>query len=273
MHVDITAGIPSRRRFFAAAAAATLVANYAGSVSAEHRKPKTFVLLHGAWHGGWCWHKLTPLLRAQGHVVYTPTQTGLGERSHLLSRDITIDTFVQDVVNVLEWEDLHDVILVGHSFAGVPITGAADRVPQRIRHLVYLDSLIIENGQTPFDMLPPEAVSARRKLAQESSGGLSIPVPSSAAFNVTDPQDAAWLQAKCTPHPLSTWESKLQLNNSVVGNGLPATYVAVRPHYPTLGSVRTFAQAQKGWNYVELDAGHDAMVTSPEPLAELLLGI
>src|SRR3546814_2902984 len=171
----------------------------------------------------WWWKKLTPLLRAQGQAVYTPTQTGLSERSQLLSREITIDTFVQDLVNMLEWEDLHDVILVGHSFAGVAITGAADRVPGRIRHLVYLDSLIIQNDQKPFDMVPPEAAAARRKLAQDSSGGLSIPVPPPAAFNVSDAANAAWLQAKCTPHPLSTWESPLRLKNPDVGNGLPAT--------------------------------------------------
>jgi len=277
MRTPSTSGVASRRRFLATtvAATSTLALGSASNAAkaATSAKGKTFVLLHGAWHGAWCWKKLVPLLHAQGHSVYTPTQTGLGERSHLLSRDITIDTFVQDLVNVLEWEDLTDVVLVGHSFAGVPITGAADRVPERIRHLVYLDSLIIENGQSPFDMLPPEAAAARRKLAQESSDGLSIPVPSPAAFNVTDAADAAWLEAKCTPHPLSTWESPLQLKNPTVGNGLPATYVAVRPLYPTLGDVRAFAKAQKGWDYVELDAGHDAMVTSPEPLAELLLNI
>src|SRR3546814_3480458 len=125
-----------RRRFLAAATAASASAVTAACASGPSRPqsspPKTYVLLHG----GWCWKKLTPLLRAQGHAVYTPTQTGLGERSHLLSREITIDTFVQDLVNMLEWEDLHDVILVGHSFAGVAFTGAVGRVPGRIRHLV-----------------------------------------------------------------------------------------------------------------------------------------
>src|SRR5690606_24850916 len=104
--------------------------------------------------------------------------------------------------------------------------------------LVYLDSLIVQSGQSPFDMLPPEAVQARRKLAQNASNGLYIPAPAPKAFGVTDAEDTTWLQTKCTPHPLSTWESPLQLRNPSVGNGKPATYIAVRPHYPTLGAVR-----------------------------------
>ena len=114
----------------------------------------TFVLLHGAWHGGWCWHDVAVLLRAQGHSVTAPTQTGLGERRHLLSGAITLETFVQDLVEHLEAEEIEDAILVGHSFGGMAISGAADRVPQRIRHLVYLDSMVLEDGQAFFDVLP-----------------------------------------------------------------------------------------------------------------------
>lgn len=232
----------------------------------------TFVLLHGAWHGAWCWKKVAPELRAAGHEVFTPTQTGLGERSHLLSRELTLATFVQDVVNVLEWEDLKQVVLVGHSFGGIGITGAADRVPGRIRHLVYLDSLIIESGQSPFSVLPPETVAARRQLAQEFSEGLSIPVPDPAAFGVTDAADVAWLKARFTPHPLSVYESVLTLTGPV-GAGLPATYVAVKPDYAPLAASRTYAKARKDWRYMEISAGHDAMVTSPAAVVDLLLGI
>src|SRR3954452_9415811 len=125
---------------------------------------KTYVLVHGAWGGGWQWAPVAERLRAQGHRVFTPTQTGLGERKHLLSRDITIDTFVEDIVNMLEAEDLRDVVLVGHSFGGISITGAADRVPDRIRHLVYLDALIVQGGQSVFDGMPAEIVAGRRKV-------------------------------------------------------------------------------------------------------------
>lgn len=231
--------------------------------------PKTFVLLHGAWHGGWCWQRVAGPLRAAGHTVYTPTQTGLGERSHLMSRSITLDTFTADLVNVLEWEDLRDVILVGHSFGGNAISGAADRVPHRIRHLVYLDAILPVSGESPFARLPPEIAAARRRLAQESSDGLSIPPPDPSAFDVTDPVDIAWLKAKCTPHPLSAYESS-QVFTHPVGNGLPATYVACKPDYGPTASSREAARKRPDWRYVEVDGGHDVMVTHPKGVIDIL---
>ncbi|HLS57791.1 MAG TPA: alpha/beta fold hydrolase [Zeimonas sp.] len=233
---------------------------------------RTYVLLHGAWHGAWCWKRVAEPLRADGHRVYTPTQTGVGERAHLLSRDITLDVFVDDLVDVLEASDLTDVVLVGHSFGGIGISGAADRVPSRIRHLVYLDALIVENGQSPFSVVPPEIAAARREEARMFSGGISLPVPAPALFGVTDPADVAWLEANCTPHPLSTYESVLTLRGPV-GNGLPATYVAVRPHYAPTAAARAFARKQANWRYMEIDAGHDAMVTSPQAVLDILRGV
>jgi pimeloyl-ACP methyl ester carboxylesterase len=129
-----------------------------------HTGGTTFVLVHGGFHGGWCWSRVAPALRARGHTVFTPTQTGCGERSHLMSKSITLDTFVDDVANALRWEDLHDVVLVGHSFGGLAITGVADRMPQRIRQLIYLDSLIVQNGQCAFDLLEPEVVQGRLQV-------------------------------------------------------------------------------------------------------------
>jgi pimeloyl-ACP methyl ester carboxylesterase len=235
-------------------------------------KTKNYVLLHGAWHGAWCWKHVARALRAAGHEVYTPTQTGLGERSHLLAKDIGLATFVRDVVNLLEWEDLKNVVLVGHSFGGIAITGAAGLVPERIRHLVYLDALILQDGQSAFSVVPSDIAAARRALAKASSGGVSIPVPDPRAFGVTDPSDAAWLKAKCTPHPLSTYEDRFKLHGPV-GNNLPATYIAVKPDYAPLGAVREFARSQKHWSYLEMDAGHDAMITSPEALSRILLAV
>src|SRR5262245_50776256 len=145
---------------------------------------KTFVLVHGAWHGGWCWTRVAERLRGAGHRVFTPTLTGLGDRAHLLSPQVGLDTFVQDVVVTLEMEDLTDSILVGHSFAGAPITGAADRVPERITHLVYLDAALPQNGESVFSRFPPQIVAERRKLAQETSGGLTLPVPPPSSFGV-----------------------------------------------------------------------------------------
>src|ERR1043165_1886516 len=185
----------------AAATATPRVANAAGG--------KTFVLRHGAWHGGWCWGKVATALRSRGHTVFTPTQTGLGERSHLLSKSITLDTFVDDILNVLKFEDLRGVILVGHSFGAPPITGTADRVPERIKQLIYLDAAMLQGGQSVFSLLPEEIVTARKKAAQETSGGLSIPPPPAASFGLSDPAQQAWLAARLTPHPLGTYESPL----------------------------------------------------------------
>ncbi len=234
--------------------------------SARH----TFVLLHGAWHGAWCWKRVTQRLRAAGHHVYTPTLTGLGERSHLLAADITLETCAQDLINVFLWEDLNDVVLVGHSFGGIAASAAADRIPERIRCLVYLDSLIIQSGESPFSVLPPDIAQARRALAKQSPGGLSIPPPPPGAFGVTDAQDAQWLQEKCTPHPVSTYESTLILQHPV-GNDLPASYIAVKPDYAPLASVRQWVRAHTSWDYHEIEAGHDAMVTSPQAVSELLV--
>lgn len=232
----------------------------------------TYLLVHGAWHGSWCWKQVAGLLKAAGHEVYTLTQTVLSERSHLMSTNTTLEIFVQDLVGLLEWEDLADVVLVGHSFGGIAITGAADRVPERIRHLVYLDSLILQDGQSGFSVVPPAIAAARRELARTSSGGVSIPVRDPAAFGVSDPEDVAWLKAKCTPHPISTYEDTFRLDGPV-GNNPPSTYIAVKPDYGPLAAVRDFAKSQKQRRYMEIDAGHDAMITSPKALSDILLAI
>ena len=233
----------------------------------------TYVLVHGAWHGGWCWRRVADRLRAAGHVVLTPTCTGLGERSHLLSRAITLETFTQDVVNAIEFEELTDVILVGHSFGGSAITGAADRIPERIRHLVYLDAAILRDGESPFSILPPELVAARTREAEESSGGLSLPAPPPAAFGVTDPGQAAWLRRRLTPHPFTTYTSRLRLEGPP-GNNLPRTYVArTDPSYAPLQATRDWVRRQPDWQWAELATGHDAMVTAPAELARMLIHI
>ncbi len=235
---------------------------------------KTFVLLHGAWHGGWCWREVASLLRARGHAVTTPTQTGLGERRHQFSAAITLETFVQDVVEHLEAEEIEDAILVGHSFGGLGISGAADRVPGRIRHLVYLDALVLRDGQAPFDIMPADVVAARRRLAAEQGGGLFIPIPPVSAFGV--PEDhplAPWMRRRMTPHPLSTYETPLRLRHPV-GNGLPRTYIAAAdPAYPALAAIQARLRAEPGWTWREIATGHNAMVTAPEALAEMLRGL
>ncbi len=235
---------------------------------------KSYVLVHGAWHGGWCWREVKQGLRGMGHRVSTPTQTGLGERKHLLSKDITLDTFTTDIINHIEAEELNDLILVGHSFAGASITGVADRIPNRIRHLVYLDSIILENGQSPFSLLPPNVVSARRKLVAEQGQGVFIPPPPPTAFGI--PENHAltdWVRRRLTPHPVSAFESPMRIDNPVA-NGRPRTYIhCTNPIYGPLEQTREWVKKQGSWNWQEIATGHDAMVTAPAELARMLAAI
>jgi pimeloyl-ACP methyl ester carboxylesterase len=232
-------------------------------------KTRTFVLLHGAWHGGWCWERVAVLLRSRRHRVTTPTQTGLGCRAHLMAPDIDIAVFTADIVDHLRHEDLDDVVLVGHSFGGNAISGAAEQVPERIARLVYLDAMIPISGQSPFDELPPEAANRRIRIAEETSGGLSIPPPKANAFGISDPADAAWLEARLTPHPLRTFTSS-QLFRNQPGNDLPAEYILCNdPIYGPLKSARAKARAL-GWPVREIATGHDAMVIAPEALVDML---
>lgn len=200
--------------------------------------------------------------------MYTPTQTGCGERSHLLSQTITLDTFVDDIANVFKWEDLHNVVLVGHSFGGSAISGVADRMPERIRQLIYLDAVILENGQTMFDLLSREVVEARMKSA-EASGGMSIDPPPPSTFGIRDEKQAKFVQARLTSHPLGTYTSALKLAHKV-GNGVPAVYVqCTDPIFPGLQPTRDWVKSN-GMKTVEISTGHDAMITAPELLADLL---
>lgn len=228
-----------------------------------------FVLVHGIWHGGWCWQRVADILRTRGHRVAAPTHTGLGERAHLLTESVTMDVFVQDVVNHLIFEDLRDVVLVGHSFGGAPVIGAADRVKDRLAKLVFLDGAILEGGERWFDLLPAEIAQDRARQAEESSGGISLPVAPVQNFGVTKPEDVAFLEPRLTPHPFATFTSPLTLAGPV-GNGLPVAYIACTdPAYPPAAGSRKRAE-DRGWPVHELPTGHDAMVTAPLATADLL---
>ncbi|WP_269583551.1 alpha/beta fold hydrolase [Roseibium sp. Sym1] len=230
---------------------------------------KSFVLVHGVWHGGWCWSRVADILRARGHRVTTPTQTGLGERAHLINTDITIQTFVEDIVRHLDCEDLKEVVLVGHSFGGIPVTGAADVIPERIGKLVYLDAIMLESGETWFDLLPPELAADRKALAETSSGGLSLPPAPPESFGVTRPEDVAFLEPRLTPHPFRTFTTALELKHPL-GNGLPVHYIqCTDPPYPP-AKVALKRALRHGWPVSQIATGHDAMVTEPEGLADLL---
>jgi len=229
---------------------------------------KTYVLVHGAFHGGWVWDTLALEMRARGHRVFTPTLTGCGERADLLSPHITIDTFVKDVLRVFTENDLHDVILVGHSFGGLSISGCADRMPERIRQLVFLDSLILEDGCSTFGELPPD-ILAERKKATLASGGLSIPAPPPASFGVVDEVQALWVKERLTPHPFSTYMSPIVLRHPV-GNGLPSVYIdCTEPPIRSLEPTRDWVRQQQ-MTRIELKTGHNAMLTATQELCDLL---
>ncbi|MFC0397683.1 alpha/beta fold hydrolase [Paraburkholderia rhizosphaerae] len=232
----------------------------------------TFVLIHGAWHGGWCWRYVANALRAQGHQVFTPTLTGHGERRHLLSAATSVDVPITDIVNLLEAEELADVVLVGHSYGGLVAAGVADRRPDVLRSLVFLDSLLVESGQAALDILPRDLVEARLKAIAASGQPLLMPVPSVAAMGIPDDHPRAdWVRRRLTPHPLATYNTPLVLRYPL-GNGLPRTYVhCAQPSYEVLAPVRERIRALPGWHWEELASGHDAMVLDPELLADLLV--
>jgi pimeloyl-ACP methyl ester carboxylesterase len=262
-----------RRQVLKTMSIAGLVAVAGGSAATAQTAAQTFVLVHGTWLGGWCWSRVADRLRGAGHRVFTPTLTGLGERKHLLSKDITLDTFTKDIVNVLEAEELTNIVLVGHSFGGLAISGVADAMPDRIRHLVYLDSLMVERGKSPFDSLPADVVAARLKAAEETSGGLSVSNPPPSAFGVFDEKDTEWLKRRLTPHPLGTYTSTLNIK-APVGNNLPRTYIyCANPTYAPLQTSRNWVKAQQGWRWAEITTGHYAMVTAPDELTRMLIGV
>src|SRR5450631_1591587 len=164
----------------------------------------TYVLVHGAWHGGWCWQRVAPRLRAAGHDVYTPTLTGLGERVHLARPEIDLTTHVTDVVNLIQYEDLTDIVLVGHSSGGMVITGVVDQLPGRIAHLVYLDAFVPQPGQSLFDMVGPELEGSVKALADKEGDGWRVP-PIVPLFGLEDQADLDWGLRKFSPQPLGTF--------------------------------------------------------------------
>jgi pimeloyl-ACP methyl ester carboxylesterase len=229
----------------------------------------TFVLVHGAWHGGWCWARVAEILRGRSHRVTTPTQTGLGERRHLMSRGITLDTFGADIVNHLIYEDIAGAVLVGHSFAGSAISLAAERARDRVARLIYLDAVVIEGGERAFDGFGPEMEANRTARAEAHDGGLSLPPPPAASFGIEDPEQAAWLEARMTPHPFSTYVTPIGLS-APPGARLPATYVrCTDPPYTALDWAEARARAL-GWPVETIATGHDCMVSAPQETADLL---
>jgi pimeloyl-ACP methyl ester carboxylesterase len=232
----------------------------------------TYVLVHGGHHGGWCYQKVARLLRAAGHEVYTPTLTGLGERRHLLSAEVDLEMHVVDVAKLLVFEDLHDVILAGHSYGGMVITGVADRARERIRELVYLDAAHPRNGESLADVAAP-VMEVCRDWVREIDGVELVTWPQTlepAFFGVTDPLDAAWMRARLHLQPWRCYTQKLHLADEAAVRRLPRTDIDCSPRVSEFDARRKAErlEADRAW---EIDTGHDLMVTEPEKLAEMLL--
>lgn len=240
----------------------------------------TFVLVHGAGHGGWCYQRVARLLEAAGETVYTPTLTGLGERSHLISSEVDLETHITDVVNLLHYEDVRDAVLVGHSYGAFVATGAADRASERIAKLVHLDAPPVDappkNGQTVVDAYPP--LRDIRQLGRVVDGVELIlflsedPEGFAQGTGVTDPADIEWMKARLTPHPWRSIEQPLVLRNEAALEALPQYHIATSGTLPARDEAFVAAKRAEGRFWV-VDTGHDLMITEPQIVADLLTEI
>jgi pimeloyl-ACP methyl ester carboxylesterase len=228
----------------------------------------TFVLVHGAWHGGWCWRRVADRLRREGHAVFTPTLTGLGERSHLLQSGIDLATHVADVVNVMQWERLADVVLCGHSYGGFVISGVAEVIPDAIRAIVFLDAFLPENGDTILKLTGPAVRDAIRAALQR--GELAVPPRPAEAFGV-NAADRQWVDSLCVPQPIGTFTSPIALGGARE-RITRKTYIRAKAYdNPAFDRALSVAQSDPSWRCYEIACGHDVMVDRPDRLSELLL--
>jgi pimeloyl-ACP methyl ester carboxylesterase len=229
----------------------------------------TFVLVHGAWHGSWCWSRVRRALLAQGHRVFTPTLTGVGERSHLLSRDIDLQVHVDDVANLIRWEELDEVILCGHSYGGCVISGAADAVPDRIAALVYLDAFLLEEGEGLHDLLPDEHREMQLSLANQYGEGWRVPPIPAEVFNVNG-RDRDWVDRQCTPQPLATFQQKLRLSGGL--SSIMRNHFIYASGWEGTPFTASYDRAKaRGWTTSEIACGHDVMLDEPDALVSDLL--
>ena len=228
----------------------------------------TFLVAHGAWSAGWAWKKMRSKLRERGHELWTPTYTGLGERIHLASNDVRLDTHIEDVVKVFEFEDLREVILIGHSYGGMVATGVADRIPDRITQVIYLDAFVPRHGQSLNDLAVPEDRNQMREAAQKAGDAMRL--PPRAMPPDTGAADLAWANPRRVMQPIGTFEQPIRLTGAV--EQLRRTYIYCTKARP--GDVfRQFAERAKsenGWKYREIDASHNPHITVPDALAAML---
>ena len=262
----------TRRTVLASAGAGAGAAALGGTPAlAQTGQPKTFVLVHGAWHGGWCWRRVADLLEKQGHKVFTPTLTGVGERSHLLSKDVVLDTHITDIVNVLKWEDLKDVCLVVHSYGGWPGSGALEQIGDRVSSIVWLDAFKPENGQRGIDFASEFSRKALQEAVEKGEPGRRG--PKAEAFFVNE-KDRAWVDSKLTPQPNGVALQPIKLTGAREKVAKKTYIRAVKYPQPAFDKAYADCKADKTWKTFETTAaGHDVMVDAPEWLVEILLQV
>ncbi|WP_062292290.1 alpha/beta hydrolase [Demequina phytophila] len=230
----------------------------------------TFVLVHGAWHGGWCWDRVAEHLRRGGHEVHAPTLTGLSERSHLLSPLVGLETHIEDITRLIDVLGLEDVVLVGHSYAGQVVSGVADRRSDAIAVRVYLDAFVADDGDAARDLLPENVAHHWAEAAAEKGFGWLVPVRDLTVLGVEDPADRDWLLPRLTAHPWKTYTDALRLGGDLAR--VSAAFIECVSWMRVFRGQADRARA-RAWPVHELETGHEAMVTAPQALADLLTGI
>lgn len=247
----------------------------------------TYVLVHGGWHGAWCWKKVIPLFQQAGHRLVTPTLTGLGEKADLLTPEVGLSTHIQDVVQSIEENQLNEVILLGHSYSGMVITGVVDRIPEQIGHLVYLDAALPRDGESMAD-LAPLVISSFRRQARAHGDAWRVdpqreaPLGIGGVYGVTQEPDLSWVRSLVGPQSLKTFEEPLHLKDPDIVSKKPRTFIrctgssfamVFRDVMRHLIARRTLAPTDPGWRLRQLPTGHDCMITMPRELTDLLLEI
>lgn len=235
----------------------------------------SIVLVHGSWHGAWCWRRVLPLLRAAGAEVHAVTLTGVGERAHLMSPSIDLYTHIRDVIGLIEAEELARVVLVGHSYAGMVITGVADRLlrerPGCLAHLVYLDAALPYPGDS-WSSHHSEETKAARIASAQPSGGLHFPPPDAKLFGL-EGADRDWVNRRQTPQPFRLYQQPLPYDGEAWAQ-MPRTFIdCTAPALATIAPARERVRREPGWQLIEMATGHDPMVSDPEGLARHLLAV
>lgn len=231
-----------------------------------------YVLVHGAWHGGWCWERVTTRLRAAGHKVFAPTLPGVGSRAHIASPSIGLTTHIEDVVGLIEMAEIDDVVLVGHSYGGMVITGAAERIAPKLSTLVYLDAFVPKDGQALMSLVPPERAQAMAMGAVNEGDGWKVPAPHPGAyFGVKKQDDIDWIVRRCTPQSLLTFMQPVRTKGEWE-KVKRKVYIRAQGHPgPTFATFGEMAKTTAGWDYHDVACGHEVMVEMPQELTDILL--